>query len=162
MGEEARMVKIAEIDVLHALTAPVSKGAAHPTVSLVEHLRAATSISDYLCKGLADLLDEHGTSALQLRLGRRDKRRASSKEDIDRNFVAYQRVQQLAEAEVTDELCRDILAGLPGWKLKQQRGNICCNEMALPKLRAGHNQLPATFRLKARDDKAPKIVIQTR
>jgi len=115
------MVKIAEIDVLQVLTAPVSKGAPHPTAALVEHLRAASSISGYLCNGLADLLDEDGTSALQLRLVRRDKRRASSKEDIDRNATAYQRVQELAEAEVTDELCRNILAGLPGWELKQQR-----------------------------------------
>jgi hypothetical protein len=53
------MVKIAEIDVLHALTAPVSKGVVHyPTVVLVEYLRACDSISPYLCNGIADLLDE--------------------------------------------------------------------------------------------------------
>lgn len=115
------MVKIAEIDVLHALTAPVSKGAPHSTGEVVEYLRATASISGYLCRGLADLLDEHGTSALQLRLGRRDTRRTSSKEDVDRNYVAYQRVQELAGATVTDALCHDIHGGLPGWELKHQR-----------------------------------------
>lgn len=115
------VVKIAEIDVLHALTAPVSKGAPHPTVVLVEYLRACPSISSYLCNGIADLLDEHGTSALQLRLGRRDPRHVSSKEDIERGYTAYQRVRELSGSEVTAVLCEDILAGLPGWELKQQR-----------------------------------------
>jgi hypothetical protein len=115
------MVKIAEIDVLHALTAHVSKGAPHPTVVLVEYLRACASISSYLCNAIADLLDEDGTTALQLRLVRRDTRRMSAKEDIERNLIAYQRVQELTGATVTAELCHDILARLPGWRLKRQQ-----------------------------------------
>jgi hypothetical protein len=114
-------ISVAEMDVLHALTAPVSKGAPHPTGALVEYLRACSSISSYLCEGLADLLDEDGTSPLQLRLGRRDTRRASSKEDVDSNVVAYQRVQELTEATVTDRVCHDILGCLPGWEMKHNQ-----------------------------------------
>jgi hypothetical protein len=114
-------ISIAEIDVLHALTAPVSKGAPHPTIVLVQYLRTCTSISSYLCKGIADLADEDGNSPLQLRLVRRDTRHVSSKESIDRNVVAYRRVQELTDAIATDALCVDILGSLPGWKLKHQR-----------------------------------------
>jgi hypothetical protein len=116
------MAKIgAEIDVLHALTAPVSKGAPHPTGVLVEHLRTCAPISSYLCEGLADLLDENGSSPLQLRLVRRDNRRMLSADEVDRDVFAYRRVEELAGAEITDALCKDVLAGLPGWKLKFQR-----------------------------------------
>jgi hypothetical protein len=106
-------ISTAENDVLHALTAPVSKGAPHLTVVLVEHLRTCTSISSYLCKGLADLLDEDGKSGLQLRLVRRDTRRMSSKQDIDRNYRAYQSIQELTDATVTDALCHTFWAVCP-------------------------------------------------
>jgi hypothetical protein len=108
------------------LTAPVSKGVVHhPTGVLVEYLRTCASISTCLCNGIADLLDEDGTTALQLRLERRDTRNIPSKENVERDLIAYWCVQELTEARVTDALCHDILARLlaaqPGWELKHGR-----------------------------------------
>jgi hypothetical protein len=128
----------AEVDVLHALTGPVSKGAPHPTAALVEYLRTCSSISSYLCIGLADLLDEDGSSALQLRLGRRDTRRVPTKDSVDRDVFAYQRVQELAGVIVTEGLCHDILRALPGWGLKHQRAYLLQrNDITEIRLRSG-------------------------
>jgi hypothetical protein len=113
-----------EIDILHALTSPVSTDGSHSTAVLVEYLRSCGSASGYLCNGLADLLDEHGTSPLRLRLGHRDTRYIPSKENVERSYDAYLSVQELTGAIVTDALCQGILATLPGWTLKYQ-GQFC-------------------------------------
>ena len=103
------MTSLAEIDVVAAITAPVSKGGEHSTEPLVKYLRGGGQITDYLRRLLVELLDENGSNALQLRLARRDNRRMSSKEDVDRDVAAYYRVQELAGAEVSESLCQYIV-----------------------------------------------------
>jgi hypothetical protein len=118
------MGNLSAMNVITAIHEPVSKAGLHSPEPLVAYLRAGGEVTRQLRDELVHLLDEKGISALQLRLGRRDTRRMSPKEDVDRNYIAYQRVQDLTGAIVTDALCQDILSGLPGWKLKHQRGYL--------------------------------------
>jgi hypothetical protein len=110
----------AEIKVVYELTAPHKLGEIVPTVKpLVTYLRGSGEITKYLRQELANLLDESGDHALQLKLGRRDTRFMKSEPEVDRDYAAYTLVYELSGAVVTEALCHELVRRIPQWTLNR-------------------------------------------
>jgi hypothetical protein len=110
----------AEIKVVYELTAPHKPGESVPSVEpLVTYLRGSNEITMYLREALANLLDESGDHALQLRLGRRDSRFIKSGPEVDRDYATYMLVYELSGAVVTTALCHELVQRIPPWTLNR-------------------------------------------
>lgn len=114
------MTSSAEIEVVYELTGPPKLGEIVPSVKpLVTYLRGGGEITKYLREALANLLDEGGDHALQLKLGRRDNRFMKSEPEVDRDYAAYTLVYELSGALVTEALCHQLVQRIPQWNLNR-------------------------------------------
>jgi hypothetical protein len=111
--------------VVAALTAPDPDGATVPsTQPLVAYLRGNGAVSGLLRDALANLLDETSNEGFQLILCRRDGRRMKSHQEVERDVAAYNRVVDLTESPVTEELCMVIQSRLPGWTMTSHKQDV--------------------------------------